>query len=177
MVIFLPRWRTEVNLTLCQSAYNAFIKYGKSSSWCRSHALSFRAMSRAVSIRSQLKKYMHRFHLPVESCHGDARRLRQCLVTGYWRNGAQWCADGTYTSVHGKMVCLSPLHFFFFRARAFSHRRPCTCIPTPSCSRENPSRAGLYTTRWKKPRKDSKPGYLHTGFFCRQLRAAPEFGY
>jgi len=86
------------------NAYNAFIKYGKSSSWCRSHALSFRAMSRAVSIRSQLKKYMLRFGLPIESSNGDARRLRQCLVTGYWRNGAQWCADGTYVSVHGKIT-------------------------------------------------------------------------
>ena len=92
--------------------YNAFIKYGKSSSWCRSHALSFRAMSRAVSIRSQLKKYMHRFHLPTESCNGDAHRLRQCLVTGYWRNGAQWCADGTYVSVHGKLVRLTSALLF-----------------------------------------------------------------
>jgi len=85
-------------------AYNAFIKHGKSSAWCRSHALSFRAMSRAVSIRSQLKKYMHRFHLPIESCDGDACRLRKCLVTGYWRNSAQWCVDGTYISTHGKIV-------------------------------------------------------------------------
>ncbi|KAF9646866.1 P-loop containing nucleoside triphosphate hydrolase protein [Thelephora ganbajun] len=91
---------------ISQSAYNAFVKYGKSSSWCRSRALSFRAMSRAVSIRSQLKKYMHRFHLPIESCNGDARRLRQCLVAGHWRNSAQWCADGTYVSVYGKI----PLH-------------------------------------------------------------------
>ncbi|KAF9792296.1 P-loop containing nucleoside triphosphate hydrolase protein [Thelephora terrestris] len=85
------------------NAYNGFIKYGKSSSWCRSHALSFRAMSRAVSVRSQLKKYMHRFSLPIESCDGDARRLRQCLVTGYWQNSAKWCEDGTYVSVQGKI--------------------------------------------------------------------------
>ena len=165
-----------MNLNLCQSAYNAFIKYGKSSSWCRTHALSFRAMSRAVSIRSQLKKYMHRFHLPIESCNGDAHRLRQCLVTGYWRNGAQWCADGTYVSVHGKIVCLYPIHSFF-RKRTFSRRRLYTCTPTPSCSHENPSLVGLYTTRWKRPRKDSKLGYLHTRFFCGQLSTAPEFGY
>ena len=92
---------------ISESAYNAFLKYGKSSSWCRAHALSFRAMSRAISIRSQLKKYMHRFNLPTESCNGDARRLRQCLVTGYWQNGAQWCADGTYVSIRGKIVRLS----------------------------------------------------------------------
>lgn len=64
-------------------------------------------MSRAVSVRSQLKKYMHRFNLPIESCEGDARRLRQCLVTGYWQNSAKWCEDGTYVSVQGKIVRLS----------------------------------------------------------------------
>lgn len=61
-------------------------------------------MSRAVSIRAQLKKYMQRFGLPLESCQGDARRLRQCLVSGYWRNGARWVADGTYRSVRGNVV-------------------------------------------------------------------------
>ncbi|KAI6020983.1 P-loop containing nucleoside triphosphate hydrolase protein [Pisolithus microcarpus] len=85
-------------------AYNAFTKYGKSSSWCKAHAINFRAMSRAVSIRSQLKKYMQRFGLPTQSCEGDAKRLRQCLVSGYWRNCARWMADGTYRSVKGDRV-------------------------------------------------------------------------
>lgn len=62
-------------------------------------------MSRAVSIRTQLKKYMQRFGLPLESCQGDAKRLRECLVSGYWRNGARWVADGTYRSVRGNVVC------------------------------------------------------------------------
>ncbi|KZV60896.1 P-loop containing nucleoside triphosphate hydrolase protein [Peniophora sp. CONT] len=88
------------HLTLL-NAYNAFVRYGKASSWCKSHALSFRAMSRAVSIRAQLKKYMQRFSLPMESCEGDAKRLRQCLVTAYRRNGARWMADGTYRSIQG----------------------------------------------------------------------------
>lgn len=87
------------------TVYNAFTRYGKSSSWCKNHALSFRALSRAVSIRSQLKKYMTRFNLPMESCEGDAKRLRQCLVRGYWRNGAKMLPDGTYRPVHGNAVC------------------------------------------------------------------------
>ncbi|KAL4246496.1 P-loop containing nucleoside triphosphate hydrolase [Abortiporus biennis] len=91
------------HLTLL-NVYNAFVRYGRSSSWCKSHALSFRALSRAISIRSQLKKYMQRFDLPTESCQGDAKRLRQCLVSGYWRNGARWVADGTYRSVRGNTV-------------------------------------------------------------------------
>ena len=86
------------------TAFNAFTRYGRSSSWCKAHALSFRAMSRAVSIRSQLKKYMQRFGIPLTSCEGDANRLRKCLVTGYWRNVARWTADGTYRAVRGDTV-------------------------------------------------------------------------
>jgi len=91
------------HLTLL-NAYNAFTRYGRSSSWCKVHALNFRAMSRAVSIRSQLSKYMIRFDLPRKSCEGDAKRLRQCLVSGYWRNGARWMADGTYRSVQNDQI-------------------------------------------------------------------------
>lgn len=68
-------------------------------------------MSRAVSIRGQLKKYMQRFNLPLESCEGDAKRLRRCLVSGYWRNGARWMADGTYKSVRGNRVSFYLLGF------------------------------------------------------------------
>ncbi|KAG2134011.1 P-loop containing nucleoside triphosphate hydrolase protein [Suillus cothurnatus] len=103
------------HLTLL-NAYNAFTKYGRSSSWCKAHALNFRAMSRAVSIRSQLKKYMIRFNLPLQSCEGDAKRLRQCLVSGYWRNGARWVADGTYRSVKGnKTLYVHPTSVLFTR--------------------------------------------------------------
>ncbi|KAF5373103.1 hypothetical protein D9758_001733 [Tetrapyrgos nigripes] len=103
------------HLTLL-NAYNAFVRYGKSSGWCKNHALSFRAMSRAVSIRAQLKKYMQRFNLPIESCQGDAQRLCRCLVSGYWRNGARWVADGTYRSVRGnKVLHVHPTSVLFTR--------------------------------------------------------------
>ncbi|KAG6819228.1 hypothetical protein H0H93_013971 [Arthromyces matolae] len=103
------------HLTLL-NAYNAFTRYGRSSAWCKSHALSFRAMSRAVSIRAQLKKYMQRFNLRLESCEGDARRLRRCLISGYWRNGARWVADGTYRSVRGnKVLHVHPTSVLFTR--------------------------------------------------------------
>ncbi|TFK42844.1 P-loop containing nucleoside triphosphate hydrolase protein [Crucibulum laeve] len=103
------------HLTLL-NAYNTFTKYGRSSGWCKSHALSFRAMSRVVSIRSQLRKYMDRFNLPLQSCEGDAKRLRRCLVSGYWRNGARWTADGTYCSVRGnKILHVHPTSVLFTR--------------------------------------------------------------
>uniref|UniRef100_A0A8H7Y2F8 RNA helicase n=1 Tax=Psilocybe cubensis TaxID=181762 RepID=A0A8H7Y2F8_PSICU len=86
------------------NAYNAFTKSRRDASWCKSHALSYRAMHRVSTIRQQLHSYMKRFHLPTESCEGDAKRLAKCLVSGYWRNGARWCADGTYRSVRGNMI-------------------------------------------------------------------------
>ncbi|KAJ3737454.1 hypothetical protein DFJ43DRAFT_264583 [Lentinula guzmanii] len=103
------------HLTLL-NAYNAFTRYGRSSSWCKTHALSFRGLSRAVSIRAQLKKYMQRFNLPLESCQGDAKRLRRCLVSGYWRNGARWVGDGTYRSVRGnRTLYVHPTSVLFTR--------------------------------------------------------------
>ncbi|KAG9318354.1 P-loop containing nucleoside triphosphate hydrolase protein [Chiua virens] len=103
------------HLTLL-NVYNAFTKYGRSSSWCKTHALNFRAMSRAVSIRLQLSKYMTRFDLPTKSCEGDAKRLRQCLVSGYWRNAARWMADGTYRSVQNDQILhIHPTSVLFTR--------------------------------------------------------------
>ncbi|KIK63828.1 hypothetical protein GYMLUDRAFT_57473 [Collybiopsis luxurians FD-317 M1] len=103
------------HLTLL-NVYNAFTRYGRSSSWCKNHALSFRALSRAVSIRAQLKKYMQRFSLPLESCQGDAKRLRKCLVSGYWRNGARWVGDGTFRSVRGnRTLYVHPTSVLFTR--------------------------------------------------------------
>jgi len=56
---------------------------------------------------------MQRFDVPIESCQGDAKRLRQCLVNGYKQNGARWVADGTYRSIRGNTV--SPLRTFPLR--------------------------------------------------------------
>jgi len=73
-------------------------------------------MSRAMSIRSQLKKYMERFHLPLDSCQGDAQRLRQCLASGYWRNAARWMPDGSYQSIRdSKKLYVHPTSVLFTR--------------------------------------------------------------
>lgn len=88
-------------------------------------------MSRAVSIRSQLSKYMLRFDLPKESCEGDAKRLRQCLVSGYWRNAARWMADGTYRSVHNDQVSVyCSLAFIDFLLPQILHVHPTSVLFT-----------------------------------------------
>jgi ATP-dependent RNA helicase DDX35 len=86
------------HLTLL-NAYNAFVRHGqKDKSWCGNHRLNHKALSRAMSIRKQLKKYLDRFGIPSISCDGDAVRLRKCLVTGYFKNAARMLPDGTYKS-------------------------------------------------------------------------------
>jgi hypothetical protein len=125
------------------TAYNAFVSHGKSSSWCKSHALSFRALSRAVSIRAQLKKYMQRFDVSIESCQGDAKRLRQCLVNGYKQNGARWVADGTYRSIRGNTVSLLQN---LLKSPFSRHGRCYMFTPILLSLQENRLRAGLSST-------------------------------
>lgn len=112
-------------------------------------------MSRAVSIRSQLKKYMQRFNLPLESCEGDAKRLRRCLVSGYWRNGARWAADGTYRSVRGNVVrtCWLRIHSVCLMRHTF---RCYMYIRPRYSSLGNHALDGLYSMKWRKPRRHSE---------------------
>lgn len=103
-------------------AYNAFNRYGsRDKQWCGNHRINHKALSRAVSIRKQLKKYLDRFGIPVVSCEGDGERLRRCLVTGYFKvigertslikltrpqNAARMMPDGTYRSAREGAVGL-----------------------------------------------------------------------
>ncbi|KAK0532280.1 hypothetical protein OC834_002666 [Tilletia horrida] len=90
------------------NVYSAFInpRVGKQSAkWCARHRLNFKALSRAVSIRAQLEKYLLRWGLdPKVSCEGDAGRLRRCLVSGYFKNAAKMLPDGSYRSVRENAV-------------------------------------------------------------------------
>ncbi|SCZ97689.1 BZ3500_MvSof-1268-A1-R1_Chr4-3g07374 [Microbotryum saponariae] len=82
------------------NVYNAFVKHGrKASKWCHTHRLNFKALSRALSIRTQLKKYLQRFEIPLISCGTDHAKVRRCLTSGYFRNCARVQPDGTYRSV------------------------------------------------------------------------------
>ena len=63
------------------------------------HRLNFKALSRALSIRTQLKKYLQRFEIPIVSCGEDHSKIRRCLTSGYFRNAAKLMPDGTYRSV------------------------------------------------------------------------------
>ena len=73
------------HLTLL-NAYNAFSRYGvRDKQWCGNHRINHKALSRAMSIRKQLKKFLDRFGIKVQSCEGDSKRLLRCLVSGYFK--------------------------------------------------------------------------------------------
>ncbi|GBB97167.1 hypothetical protein RclHR1_02930016 [Rhizophagus clarus] len=82
------------------NVFKAFITRGKKSArWCHQRYLNFRALSRALSIREQLKKYLERFDVPIESCGNDTVKIRKCLVSGYFAHAAKMQSDGSFRSV------------------------------------------------------------------------------
>ncbi|TIA69361.1 hypothetical protein E3P91_03646 [Wallemia ichthyophaga] len=93
------------HLTLL-NAYNSFVTIGRSSSrWAGQHRLNFKALSRAISIRSQLSKYLEKYGLnPRLSAGVDQETIRRCLVSGYFKNAAKFNPDGTYTIINGNQI-------------------------------------------------------------------------
>ena len=156
------------HLTLL-NVYNTFVRFGaKDKQWSGNHRINHKALSRAVSIRKQLKKYVERFNIPIVSCEGDAVRLRRCLVTGYFKvnrvvastdvqadqdqNAARMMPDGTYRSAREGAVSLSE---FVGLSEVDSLERFFTSILLRSCSRGSHPLDGSYITRWSKPLKVS----------------------
>jgi ATP-dependent RNA helicase DDX35 len=99
------------HLTLL-NVYHTFVTEGrKEARFCHDHFLNFKAMSRAVSIRAQLKRYLERFGLIVdESLAGHstqtnkAEQIRRCLTAGYFAHAARMQADGSFRNVGGGTV-------------------------------------------------------------------------
>ncbi|KAI9682564.1 MAG: hypothetical protein M1822_006862 [Bathelium mastoideum] len=104
------------HLTLL-NVYQAFVTKGKKEvKWCRENGLNHKNMVRAVSIRSQLKRYLERFGMNVEeSLSKDAgpmrvggldkaEQIRRCLTTGYFSHAARMQSDGTFKTVNGGTI-------------------------------------------------------------------------
>ena len=94
------------------NVYQTFVTKGrKDSKWCRDNFLNFKSMTRAVSIRAQLKRYLERFGINVDETLAANRRpedssnkgeqIRKCLTTGYFAHAARMQPDGTFKTVNG----------------------------------------------------------------------------
>lgn len=99
------------HLTLL-NVYQAFVTKGrKESKWCRDNYLNYKSMTRAVSVRTQLKRYLERFGINVDESlttngQGDGplnkgERIRRCLTTGFFAHAARMQPDGTFKTVSG----------------------------------------------------------------------------
>ncbi|WYZ37476.1 hypothetical protein EsH8_II_000982 [Colletotrichum jinshuiense] len=102
------------HLTLL-NVYQAFVTKGrKESKFCREHNLNFKTLTRAVSIRGQLRRYLERFGITVDEPLGTgpakqrqqenltkAEQIRRCLTSGYFAHAARMQPDGTFRNVSG----------------------------------------------------------------------------
>jgi len=112
------------HLTLL-NAYQAFVTKGKKESkWCRDHYLNYKSMTRAVSIRNQLRAYLERFGVNVQESLSapDIRRaggidiaekILRCLTTGYFAHAARMQADGSFKTVNGTVLWAHPSSIMF----------------------------------------------------------------
>lgn len=106
------------HLTLL-NVYTAFVTKGrKESKFCKDNYLNFKSMSRAVSIRAQLKRYLERFGLNVDETLSSnanltplrvggpdkADQIRRCLTSGFFAHAARMQPDGTFRNVSGGLV-------------------------------------------------------------------------
>ena len=101
------------------NVYQAFVTKGKKEArFCHDNFLNFKSMTRAVSIRAQLKRYLERFGLNVDetlSSHtkmtplavggpDKGEQIRRCLTTGFFAHAAKMQPDGSFRNVAGGTI-------------------------------------------------------------------------
>ena len=98
------------HLTLL-NVYQAFVTKGKKEArFCHENHINFKSMTRAVSVRSQLKRYLERFGVSVDeslsraASPGAGEQIRRCLTSGYFAHAARMQPDGSFRNVEGGTV-------------------------------------------------------------------------
>ena len=99
------------------NVYQAFITKGqKGARFCHDNFINFKALTKAVSIRAQLKRSLERFGIVIDetlSSHpqhqaplsvggpSKSEQIRRCLTSGYFAHAAKMQADGMLRNVGG----------------------------------------------------------------------------
>jgi len=101
------------------NVYQAFVTKGKKEArFCHDNYINYTAMTRVVSIRAQLKRYLERFGINVdETLSSNANKqplavggpdkgekIRRCLTTGFFAHAAKMQPDGTFRNVAGGTI-------------------------------------------------------------------------
>ncbi|KAI2631695.1 P-loop containing nucleoside triphosphate hydrolase protein [Xylaria nigripes] len=111
------------HLTLL-NVYQAFVTKGKKEArFCHENHLNFKALTRAVSIRGQLKRYLERFGISIDESlkvtrEGSADRVRKCLTAGYFAHAAKMQPDGSYRNVEGGTILYAHPSSLMFNRKA-----------------------------------------------------------
>ncbi|KAK3046413.1 hypothetical protein LTR09_012105 [Extremus antarcticus] len=119
------------HLTLL-NVYQAFVTKGrKEAKWCQQHYLNFKSMTRAVSIRNQLRRYLERMGIDVSESLSSSQqpvlkagglsmeeRIRRCLTSGYFAHAARMAPDGSFRSVGGDVVLYAHPSSLMFNRKA-----------------------------------------------------------
>ncbi|KAK0756945.1 hypothetical protein N5P37_010468 [Trichoderma harzianum] len=113
------------HLTLL-NVYQTFITKGKKEAkFCHEHNLNYKSMTRAISIRAQLKRYLERFNIKVDETLSSkqdqgnkAEHIRRCLTSGYFAHAARMQPDGTYRNVEGGTVLHAHPNSLMFNRKA-----------------------------------------------------------
>ncbi|KAK9484187.1 P-loop containing nucleoside triphosphate hydrolase protein [Lipomyces starkeyi] len=109
------------HLTL-YNVYQAFTIRGKrSSKWAHDKYLNYKSLSRAVSVRNQLARYLEKLGVKVPASTSllttDAETIIKCLVGGYFANAAIMQPDGSFKLVGSeKIVWPHPSSVMFSRS-------------------------------------------------------------
>lgn len=118
------------HLTLL-NVYQTFITKGKKEAkFCHDNHLNYKSLTRAVSIRAQLKRDLERFKITVDETlsskqqqHSEdhskkAEQIRRCLTSGYFAHAARMQPDGTYRNVEGGTVLHAHPNSLMFNRKA-----------------------------------------------------------
>lgn len=84
------------------NVFTKFVENGRSKKWCSDHFVNYRGLMRADNVRSQLVRLLKRFEIEKVSSRGlinCSENIRQCLVTGFLSQAAQYHYTGKYMTV------------------------------------------------------------------------------
>jgi ATP-dependent RNA helicase DDX35 len=137
------------HLTLL-NVYQAYVTKGrKDAKWCRDNHLNHKSMVRAVSIRTQLKRYLERLGIETEESLATkgsrapeaniAEQIRQCLTAGYFAHAAKMLPDGTFKTVAGGVVLHAHPTSLMFVSGSMLAVRDCTKTNWTPCRTAKPT--------------------------------------
>lgn len=145
------------------NVYQAFITKGKKDSkWCRDNLLNYKSLTRAVSIRAQLKRYLERFGLEVDtnpptSISADDHKpeqIRRCLTTGYFAHAAKMQPDGSFKTVSGDLTLHAHPSSLMFVRIIFSRSILLLRLANIGPSHRTAKLIGLFSMKsWRRARR------------------------